>query len=125
MTDEATSGLDPGTEGQLMRLLRHLADDGHTVVLITHATKNVMLCDKVAFLAKGGYLAFYGPPEQALAHFGVEDFDNHHKASDDYETMTHGFYVRAVETMVRAVKEFDSRLDEVAKASGRKGPGRP
>jgi ABC-type multidrug transport system ATPase subunit len=73
--DEATSGLDPGTEGQLMRLLRHLADDGHTVVLITHATKNVMLCDKVAFLARGGYLAFYGPPEEALAHFGVDDFD--------------------------------------------------
>jgi ABC-type multidrug transport system ATPase subunit len=73
--DEATSGLDPGTEGQLMRLLRHLADEGHTVVLITHATKNVMLCDKVAFLARGGHLVFYGPPEQALDHFGVRDFD--------------------------------------------------
>ncbi|MCA9829746.1 MAG: FHA domain-containing protein [Dehalococcoidia bacterium] len=73
--DEATSGLDPGTEGQLMRQLRQLADDGHTVVLITHATKNVMMCDKVAFLARGGYLVFYGPPEDALVHFGVEDFD--------------------------------------------------
>ncbi|MGD9933876.1 MAG: FHA domain-containing protein [Dehalococcoidia bacterium] len=73
--DEATSGLDPGTEGQLMRQLRALADDGHTVVLITHATKNVMMCDKVAFLAKGGHLAFYGPPEEALEHFGVDDFD--------------------------------------------------
>jgi hypothetical protein len=58
-----------------MRLLRQLADDGHTVVLITHATKNVMLCDKVAFLAKGGHMAFYGPPEEALTHFGVQDFD--------------------------------------------------
>jgi ABC-type multidrug transport system ATPase subunit/pSer/pThr/pTyr-binding forkhead associated (FHA) protein len=73
--DEATSGLDPGTESQMMRVLRKLADQGHTVLLVTHATKNVMLCDHVVFLAKGGHLAYYGPPEKALAHFGVEDFD--------------------------------------------------
>ncbi len=67
--DEATSGLDPGTEAELMRLLRQLADDGRTIVLVTHATKNVMMCDKVIFLAKGGYLAFFGPPEEALVFF--------------------------------------------------------
>jgi ABC-type multidrug transport system ATPase subunit len=67
--DEATSGLDPGTEAELMRLLRQLADDGRTIVLVTHATKNVMMCDKVIFLAKGGYLAFFGPPEEALGFF--------------------------------------------------------
>jgi ABC-type multidrug transport system ATPase subunit len=73
--DEATSGLDPGTENQLMRLLRQLADDGQTILLVTHATKNVMLCDQVVFLAKGGNLAFYGPPAEALEYFGVTDFD--------------------------------------------------
>ncbi len=73
--DEATSGLDPGTESQMMRLLRKLADQGHTVVLITHATKNVMLCDQVVFLARGGNLAYYGPPDEALAYFEVDDFD--------------------------------------------------
>jgi ABC-type multidrug transport system ATPase subunit len=73
--DEATSGLDPGTETQMMKLFRHLADNGRIVVLVTHATKNVMVCDKVAFMAKGGYLAFYGPPEEALAYFGTKDFD--------------------------------------------------
>ncbi|MFN0094046.1 MAG: FHA domain-containing protein [Dehalococcoidia bacterium] len=73
--DEATSGLDPGTESQLMRLLRRLADDGHTILLITHATKNVMLCDQVLFLARGGHLAYFGPPDEALTYFGVSDFD--------------------------------------------------
>ena len=70
--DEATSGLDPGTEYELMQLLRQLTEDpneGRTIVLITHATKNVMLCDKVIFLTKGGYLAFYGPPDEALQYF--------------------------------------------------------
>ncbi|MGQ9572753.1 MAG: FHA domain-containing protein [Dehalococcoidia bacterium] len=73
--DEATSGLDPGTEAQMMKLLRRLADQGRTVLLVTHATKNVMICDRVVFLTKGGYLAYYGPPEEALDYFGVSDFD--------------------------------------------------
>ena len=67
--DEPTSGLDPGTETALMHLMRRLADQGRTIVLITHATKNVMLADKVVFLARGGYLAWFGPPNEALAYF--------------------------------------------------------
>jgi ABC-type multidrug transport system ATPase subunit/pSer/pThr/pTyr-binding forkhead associated (FHA) protein len=67
--DEATSGLDPGTETSLMQLLRRLADQGRTVVLVTHATKNVMLADKVIFLARGGYLTWFGPPDEALHYF--------------------------------------------------------
>lgn len=67
--DEPTSGLDPGTEYNMMRLLRKLADQGRTIVLITHATKNVMMCDKVIILVRGGYLAYYGPPEEALTYF--------------------------------------------------------
>ncbi len=73
--DEATSGLDPGTEAQMMRLLRKLADQGRTILLVTHATKNVMMCDLVVFLAKGGRVAYFGPPEEALTYFGVQDFD--------------------------------------------------
>ena len=73
--DEATSGLDPGMETQMMQLLHRLAHQGRTVVLITHATKNVMLCDMVAFLTRGGRLAFWGPPTEALTYFGVDDFD--------------------------------------------------
>ncbi len=73
--DEATSGLDPGTENQMMRLLRQLADNGQTILLVTHATKNVMRCDQVVFLARGGNLAYFGPPAEALDYFGVTDFD--------------------------------------------------
>ncbi len=67
--DEPTSGLDPGTETALMHLMRRLADQGRTIVLITHATKNVMLADKVVFLARGGYIAWFGPPNEALQFF--------------------------------------------------------
>jgi Zn-dependent M28 family amino/carboxypeptidase len=53
-------------------------------------------------------------------YFGVEDFDQHHKPTDDYETMSHGFYVRAVETLVKVVQYFDQHLDELDK----RGQGR-
>ncbi|HIE57803.1 MAG TPA: FHA domain-containing protein [Anaerolineales bacterium] len=67
--DEPTSGLDPGTETALMQLMRRLADQGRTIVLVTHATKNVMLADKVVFLARGGHMAWFGPPDEALSYF--------------------------------------------------------
>lgn len=49
-------------------------------------------------------------------YFGVEDFDQHHQSTDDYATMTFGFYVRAVETMVYAAQEFDGHFAELQKA---------
>jgi hypothetical protein len=56
-------------ETELMHLMRRLADQGRTIVMITHATKNVMLADKVVFLARGGCLTWFGPPEEALSYF--------------------------------------------------------
>jgi Zn-dependent M28 family amino/carboxypeptidase len=43
-------------------------------------------------------------------YFGVEDFAQHHKATDDYETIDPVFYTHAVETLIQAVQEFDSNL---------------
>ncbi len=72
--DEPTSGLDPGLDRKMMLLLRKLADKGHTVILVTHATSNINICDTVCFMAQGGRLAYYGPPEAAKAYFGQPDF---------------------------------------------------
>ena len=73
--DEPTSGLDPATETHMMDLLRGLANQGRTVLLITHATQNIHLCDKVLFLARGGRIAFYGAPDEALTYFGVQHIE--------------------------------------------------
>lgn len=48
-------------------------------------------------------------------YFGVEDFDNHHKPTDDYETIMPKFYVQAVETIIESVKEFDKNLSAIEK----------
>jgi ABC-type multidrug transport system ATPase subunit/pSer/pThr/pTyr-binding forkhead associated (FHA) protein len=72
--DEPTSGLDPDLDRKMMVLLRKLADKGHTIILVTHATNNINVCDYVCFLAQGGRLAYFGPPEEAGAYFDKSDF---------------------------------------------------
>ncbi|MFV0317422.1 MAG: FHA domain-containing protein [Microthrixaceae bacterium] len=72
--DEPTSGLDPGYERSVMMLLRRLADSGRTVVLVTHSVDSLHLCDRVLCLAPGGRTAWYGPPEEMLAYFGRQSF---------------------------------------------------
>jgi hypothetical protein len=47
-------------------------------------------------------------------YLGVEDESQHHKATDDYETITYDFYVRAVETAIQLAQAFDARLDATA-----------
>ncbi|MFP5219491.1 MAG: ATP-binding cassette domain-containing protein [Actinomycetes bacterium] len=69
--DEPTSGLDPATAASLLQTLRSLADDGATVVLTTHSLQDLGRCDRVLFLARGGRMAFDGPPADALDAFGV------------------------------------------------------
>lgn len=71
--DEPTSGLDPGLDRKMMNLLQKLASQGRTVILVTHATANITLCDRVAFLAWGGRLCYFGPPQQALEFFQDRD----------------------------------------------------
>ncbi len=73
--DEPTSGLDPGLEKLMMDTLRHLADEGRTIVLITHATNNIIdNSDHLAVLAQGAQLAYFGPPTKATTFFNVHNF---------------------------------------------------
>lgn len=71
--DEPASGLDPGTERNLMYSLRKMSDGGKTVILVTHSTLQLKLCDKIVFMGKGGNLCFYGSYDEALEFFGVSD----------------------------------------------------
>jgi ABC-type multidrug transport system ATPase subunit len=73
--DEPTSGLDPARGAELMRILRRLCDGGTTVVLTTHNPLDADRCDKIAVLANGGHLAFFGTPEAAREYFGADSLD--------------------------------------------------
>lgn len=42
-------------------------------------------------------------------YFGVEDHPDYHKPTDDFEKVNQDFYVRAVETIINAVRELDKQ----------------
>ncbi len=73
--DEPTSGLDPARAAELMRVLRRLCDNGASVVLTTHNPLDADRCDKIAVLANGGHLAFFGTPAAARDYFGADSLD--------------------------------------------------
>ncbi len=68
--DEPTSGLDPGLDKSVMEQMADLAHDGRTVIVVTHSVANLNLCDRLLVLAAGGKIAYFGPPEDGLRHFG-------------------------------------------------------
>lgn len=57
-----------------MQTLRKLADDGRSVVVVTHSVANLELCHYLLVLAPGGRLAYFGPPGEALHYFGQSDY---------------------------------------------------
>ncbi|WP_327131013.1 FHA domain-containing protein [Streptomyces sp. NBC_01343] len=72
--DEPTSGLDPGMDRSVMHMLRSLADDGRTVIVVTHSVLSLDVCDRLLVLAPGGRIAYFGPPEETLGFFGFEQW---------------------------------------------------
>lgn len=75
--DEPTSGLDPGTEQNLMKTLSTLAkEQNKTVIMVTHTTQNLHLCDKVIFMGPGGRLCFCGNVAAAKSFYETDDLVN-------------------------------------------------
>ncbi len=110
--DEPTSGLDPGLEKLMMDTLRQLADEGRTIVLVTHATSNITNnCDQVAFMARGGELAYFGPPGEAANFFKVSNFP------DVYTRLAQTFKPGDDPTVPPEIKPEYEKATEVLKAS--------
>src|SRR5262245_21125670 len=68
--DEPTSGLDPGLDKSVMEMMSGLAKDGRPVILVTHSVANLDVCDRLLVLVPGGKVAYFGPPQDGLKHFG-------------------------------------------------------
>ncbi len=53
-------------------ILKQLAENGTTVVLVTHKPEDLLFLDEVFFLGKGGYPLFLDEVSKHLSYFGVE-----------------------------------------------------
>ena len=66
--DEPTSALDPEMVGEVLQVMRELADEGMTMVVVTHEIGFAReVADRVVFM-EGGYIVEQGTPEEVLAH---------------------------------------------------------
>jgi ABC-type multidrug transport system ATPase subunit len=119
--DEPTSGLDPGLDGKMMELMRKLADEGRTIIMTTHATRNIMMADKVVFMGRGGHLAYYGSPAEALTYFGVEDFTEIYNLLDpEGSPQEYAHRLRQSEVFDRNVRQrLDARTPGMGQSSER------
>lgn len=66
--DEPTSALDPELVGEVLAVLRDLAEQGRTLIVVTHEISFAReVADRVVFMADGR-LVEQGPPERVLGN---------------------------------------------------------
>jgi ABC-type polar amino acid transport system ATPase subunit len=66
LLDEITSALDPELVGEVLLVIRRLADEGMTMAIVTHEMAFAAdVADRVLFL-DGGNIAVEGTPEETL-----------------------------------------------------------
>ncbi len=66
--DEPTSALDPEMVGEVLTVMKQLAADGMTMVIVTHEMGFAReVADRVIFM-DGGYIVEEGTPQEVLLH---------------------------------------------------------
>ena len=76
LCDEVTSGLDPRSEREIVRLLHDLSrNDGRIVLSVTHSLAHLELYDSILVLHEGK-VVFHGPPDQLNYYFSVSDTED-------------------------------------------------
>jgi polar amino acid transport system ATP-binding protein len=64
--DEVTSALDPELVGEVLAVMRHLAEDGMTMLVVTHEMGFARRVSSRVLFIDQGLVAEEGPPEQVL-----------------------------------------------------------
>ena len=75
--DEPTSALDPELTGEILRVIRQLAEQDMTMVIVTHEMAFARgISDKVCFMEKGTWLATGSPEEifEKTEHERIRNF---------------------------------------------------
>ncbi len=72
LCDEATSGLDPKTEEEIVHLMHQLSREEDRIVLsVTHSLRHLRLYDSIVVLHQG-HVAYHGTSHSLLHHFSVD-----------------------------------------------------
>lgn len=97
--DEPTSALDPETVGEVLAVMRDLANDGWTMAVVSHEIRFAeQVADHVAFL-DGGVIVEEGPPSRVLA--------------GPTEPRTQQFLRRVLDPLSQASPPTDTRVEDL------------
>ena len=66
--DEPTSALDPELTGEVLKIIRELAHENMTMVIVTHEMAFARDVAEHVIFMDGGVIVEQGPPEQVLGH---------------------------------------------------------
>ena len=116
--DEPTSPLDPETTENMMMLFRQLADEGRIVVMVTHKFEKFREMHQIAMLTRGGRLAYFGPPTEALTYFDCTEPGDiyRHIGSHDPEELSDRFQKSAYHE--KYVNSRIAEMERLAKTTG-------
>jgi ABC-type multidrug transport system ATPase subunit/pSer/pThr/pTyr-binding forkhead associated (FHA) protein len=81
--DEPTSPLDPETIDEFLKCLKRLAENGTTVLLVTHKPEDLSYVDRVVFIGTGGYHVYTEKPHDMPRYFNAGNI------IDVYSIMSH------------------------------------
>jgi octopine/nopaline transport system ATP-binding protein len=73
--DEPTSALDPELVGEVLRVLRALAEEGRTMLVVTHEMGFARHVSNRVIFVNEGLVDADGPPEQIFGGGGSERFN--------------------------------------------------
>jgi hypothetical protein len=97
----------------LKPLVEEVAKTAPVKLLIGHDDPNNKQLDD--WTRDSDHYSFWTALKMPFIYLGVEDESQHHKPTDDYETITYDFYIRAVETSIALIRNFDKNLDLIQK----------
>ena len=108
----------------VMRELRRLADNGRTVLVVTHSVLHLDMCDRVLVMCLGGRMGYFGPPAEVLEFFGAKDY------ADVFEMITNdaqgwGMRYRNSETYRKHVGEVVLQLTTSTAVPSQASPSLP
>jgi polar amino acid transport system ATP-binding protein len=66
LLDEITSSLDPELVGEVLTVVRRLADEGMTMLVVTHEMGFAREVSEEVVFMEGGRVVEHGPPEQVM-----------------------------------------------------------
>ncbi len=105
--DEPTSPLDPETIDNFLESLKKLANEGTTIVMVTHKPEDLNYVDQVIFLGVQGHLTYKGLASLMTTHFdAVSIVQVYSKMSDIDEVQK--YYQKPPELIfeTKSIEEF-------------------